>query len=430
MDREVRRLILFGVVTLLSFAAAFAAWASLAPLGGAVVISGSVAVESERKTVQHLEGGIVKAILVKPGSNVRKGEPVLLLEEVGADAAVASLRQQLDADLARVARLEAERNNASSFGMPPELAPRLADPVVALVVEPERKLFETRRKALADQIDLYRSESRQITQEIESLSGQVAANLTAIEAMTEQVRINEALTHERFVSQARLLDLRAQLADRIARRDEARAALAQARQRLAQNDMKVVATRQSYVREATVELRDAERRVNELRERLRPSEDVLKRTTIVAPIDGEIVDLRVHTVGGVVPPREPLMDIVPAEAPMLIKGRMPIDAITHVHVGSDVTVQLTAYKRRVTPSVVGRLSYISADSLSERTLAGSASFYEVRIVVERDALKVAGDLVMSPGMPVEAYLNTGARSLFDYLLQPVTQSLGRAFREY
>lgn len=425
-----RRLIGTGIAIVLAVFGVFSTWAALAPLHGAVIVAGTVVVESERKTVQHLEGGIVKRILVKPGSIVAQGEPLIQLEEVAADAAVSAIRAQLDADVARVARLVAERVAAAKIDFPRELMQRAAQPGVASILDTERALFVTRRKVLEEQIALLRAENTHIREEITNLDLQVKAGDAGIGYAREQLDLNEQLLRENFVANARVLDFRGQLSDRQQKRAEAAAQAAQARQKIKQNELKIEGLRQTYVKDATDELRQAERRVDDLRERLRPTQDALSRSTIVAPIAGVVVDLKVHTVGGVIGPREALMDIVPAEAPMIVKGKARAEDITHLRVGTDVAVQFTAYKRRTTPVVNGAITYVSADALAEPSPLGTTPYYEVHISVPRAALKEAGDLDIVPGMPVEAFVQTEARTVLDYLIQPLTQSLRRAGREY
>jgi HlyD family type I secretion membrane fusion protein len=425
-----RRLIATGAAVVVATFGIFGTWAALAPLSGAVIVNGAVSVESERKTVQHLEGGIVKRILVKPGSTVAQGEPLIQLEEVAADAAVSAIRAQLDADTARVVRLNAERVLASRLEFPHELMQRAGQGGVAQILDTERTLFATRRRVLDEQIALLRAETGHIRDEVASLDTQVQAGEAGIASAREQLLLNEKLMHDNFVSNARVLDFRGQLSDRQRQRAEAAALAAQARQKIKQNELKIESLRQAYVKDATDELRQAERRVDELRERLRPNQDALTRSTIVAPIAGTVVDLKVHTVGGVIAPREPLLDIVPAGAPLTIKAKARADDITHLRVGAPVSVQLTAYKRRTTPAVDGRISYLSADTLLEPTPAGPVPYYELRIDVERAALQAAGDFDIVPGMPIEAYVQTDARTLLEYLVQPVTQALRRAGREH
>lgn len=423
------RLIAAGLLTTLGFAAAFAAWSAMAPLAGAVIVGGAVAVENERKVVQHLEGGIVKEILVRPGSRVAAGEPLLRLADVQADASVVSLRNQLYGDLARIARLTAERAGAAQMSMPKELTARIGEPEVAQRVEPERKLFETRRRVLHEQIALLRAETAHVADERESLARRRSATTDARRAIAEQLAMSESLREQNFVSQARVLELRTQMADAQSRLDESAAQLAQSAQKTTQNELKIATLQQAYMQEATSELRDAERRAAELRERLRPTQDALARSTITAPIAGEIVNLRVHTVGGVVAAREPLMEVVPDNSRLVVKARARPEDIAQLRVGAEVAVQLIAYKRLATPSVAGRLDYVSADALVENTVAGALPYYEVRIVIEKQALIDAGNLSVSPGMPVEAYIKTAERTLTEYLLQPLTQSMRRALRE-
>lgn len=425
-----RRLIRTGIAIILATFGVFGTWAALAPLNGAVVVAGSVVVESERKTVQHLEGGIVKRILVKPGSSVAQGEPLIELEEVAADAAVSAIRAQLDAETARVARLVAERALAPRIDFPHELTQRATQPGVAQILDTERTLFATRRRVLDEQVALLRAETAHIRDEIASLADQVKAGDAGIGYAREQLQLNERLVSENFISNARLLDFKGQVVDRQQKRAEAAALAAQARQKIKQNELKIEGLRQTYIKDAADDLRQAERRVDDLRERLRPNQDALARSTIVAPIAGTVVDLKVHTVGGVIAPREPLLDIVPAEAPLVIKAKARAEDITHLHVGQPAAVQLTAYKRRTTPVVDGRISYVSADTLVEHTPAGPAPYYDLRITVERAALKDAGQLDIVPGMPIEAYVQTEARTVIDYLMQPLTQALRRAGREH
>ena len=424
------RLIAAGLLVIAITFGGFGGWSALAPISGAVIVTGSVAVESERKTVQHLEGGIVKEILVKPESIVTEGQALFRLQEVQADATANAIRKQLDADLARVARLEAERSNAARIRLPQELAARAAIPGAAELIEPERKLFDTRRRILSEQVTLLKQEITQIREERWSLQNRRESTEQGISALREHLAMAETLREKNFVTQGRVLEVRAQLADAKAKHDEATAMLAQSSQRITQNELRVASLQQTYLKEATDELRETERRVAELRERQRPTEDTLARQTIVAPIAGEVVNLKVHTVGGVIGPREPLLEIVPTSPVLIIKAKARPEDITHIQLGSEVAVQLTAYKRRTTPVVPGKLIYISADALTDQTAAGPLTYYEVRIRVEKTDLKEGGDLEVSPGMPVEAYIKTEVRTMLEYLVQPVVQSMRRSFREY
>lgn len=424
-----RRLILTGMAVIVGLVAVLGAWGCSAPLHGAVIVQGYASVANERQQVQHLEGGIVKEILVQPGSMVKAGQPLIRLQEVQTDSIATSIQSQLDADVARVARLQAERTIEKNFVLPPDLAERQSEPGVAAILTTETMLMQTRRKALRDQVSLLRRDNDNIRSEIRSLENQVRLADTGIHYAREQLQLNETLRGENFVAPAKVLDYRSQVSDRQQRRAEAEAQVSQARQKIAQNDLKIEALKQTFMKDAADELRQAERRVDELRERLRPSVDALERSTIVAPIDGEVFDLKVHTVGGVIAPREPLLEIVPVGAPTLIKAKARPEDILHLHVGSEVDVQLVAYKRKTTPVVRGRLSYVAADMLVDNTPQGGVPYYEVRIEVGKEALAQAGDLHILPGMPVEAFIQTEARTVFEYLVQPLVQSMRKAGRE-
>jgi HlyD family type I secretion membrane fusion protein len=246
----------------------------------------------------------------------------------------------------------------------------------------------------------------------------------------EQLQINDTLQRENFVARMRVLDYWRQLAQKEEDRGEYVAKIGAARQKMRDIELRIENLHDSYVREAADELKDSPRRIADLKERIRPSEDQLKRAVVVAPIAGVVVDLKVHTTGGVVAPRDPLMDIVPEQSVLIIEGKMQTTDIRHVQIGADVDLQLIAYKRRVTPRVPGTLSYVSADSLVDRTPAGDRPYYLVQIVVKKEDLKKAGELELTPGMPVEAFIRTQERTMLEYLLQPLTDSIRRAFREY
>jgi HlyD family type I secretion membrane fusion protein len=229
------------------------------------------------------------------------------------------------------------------------------------------------------------------------------------------------------MSNTKLLALRRGLSEYQSRMGEHQANLAQARQRAGDFELRVASMRSNYMREAAVELKDATTRMFDLRERLRPSLDAAQRQTVSAPVAGDVVDLRVSTVGAVVGPREPLMDIVPENPELIVEGRLRPEDITHVRVGGEADVRLTAFRSRSTPTVVGEVVYISADSLTDR--ASGASYYLTRVKITQQALREAGDLKLQAGMPAEIFVKTSARTPLQYLLDPVTGYLQRSFRE-
>ncbi len=428
---EGRRIARSGLILIAVFFGGLGLWSLFAPLSGAVIVPGVVKVFSERKTVQHREGGIVKEILVKNGDRVKRGQPVILLEEVQVSAVVELLRQQLDAELAKAARLAAEAGRRPAIAFPEALLARRGAPKVAVTLRSEQAQFDARRTLLDSQVSLLRSQMRQIEEEIRGLSSQVRSADEYVALMREELRMNEQLYEKNFVAYPRLLEIKRRLAEKEEKRGEYHSLIAQGKQKLSEIELRVATLLANYVREATDLLKESERTIADLREKLRPAEDAFERLEIAAPIDGEVVGLRVFTAGGVIGPREPLMDIVPLDAPLVVEGKMQVQDIDEVRVGQKAEVMFSAYKRRTTRMVDGKVTYLSADRLAETAPGSPAPYYFlVHVEVGKAELKSLGsDIQLTPGMPAEAYIKTRERPAIMYLLEPVTDTLRKAFRE-
>ena len=433
--QEGKRIGRLGLALIAGFFGVFGVWLVLAPLSGAVIVPGFVKVANERKTVQHLEGGIVKEILVRNGDRVKKGQPLLLMAEVQVSAAVEVLRQTLDGELAKAARLRAEAERRSAIDFPETLAARGNEPKVALAMRSEQAQFEARKTLIDSQVNLLRSQAKQVQEEIRGLSTQVVSADEFVKLTREELKMNEELHKKNFVARPRILQLQRQLAEKEEKRGEYVSLIAQGKQKLSEIDIRVATLNQNYVREATDLLKESERIITDLNEKLRPAEDALRRLSIDAPLDGEVVGLRVFTAGGVIAPREPLMDIVPTDAPVVVEGRVQVQDIGEVRIGGPAEVQLTAYKARTTPLVDGKVTYVSADRLVDPG-AAQQPYYSVQVQVDAGEvarlgkdIRIDTDIKLSPGMPVTVFIKTRERPAIMYLLEPVTDTLRRAFRE-
>lgn len=424
-----RRISRAGIVLIVLAFGGLGGWAALAPLNGAVIVPGQIRVDSYRKTVQHLEGGIVKEILVRPGDHVKKDQPLIVLEDVQASAMVDVLRNQLDALLARGTRLLAEKRRLTRLDFPADLAKRAADPRVAVILKAETGFFQARRKLVDGQAELLRTQIKQTQEEIAGLTGQVKSADENIAYLKEEQGINESLYDKKFVAYTRLLTFKRAVAEKEEKRGEYLALIAQAKQKTSELNLRIASLYDNYAKEATDELKEVEKNITDIREKLRPSQDALKRQTITAPIAGEVVDLKVHTTGGVIAPREPLMDIVPQDSRLIVEGKVRVDDITEVSEGKEADVQLNAFKQRTTPKVAGKVTYVSADALVDNTPAGPMPYYQVYVEVDRKSLREIGDLRLAPGMPATAFIKTRARTPLEYLLQPITDTLRKAMRE-
>lgn len=405
-------------------------WLALAPLNGAVVLAGQVKVVDYRKTVQHLEGGIVQAILVKPGDQVKAGQPLVQLEAVQADAAVTGLQDQLDAERARSARADAERAMRAGISFSAESRERAAASARAqALLVAETETFTTRRQQLVGQTALLRRQAEQVRVEVAALHNQVKAADTNRKVLAQELAINQDLYRRQFVQQTRLMAFERALADKDESRSSYEAELAKAQQKVVELELKALALQDDYVRRASDEYVEANRRALDLQERLRPLASVLARQVVVAPIAGEVVDLKVHTVGGVIAPREVLMDIVPAQRQLLIEGKVRPEDVADLRPGQRVDVQITAFKQRATPLLTGQLTYISGDSLVEAGQGAAGHYYLVQASIDPPSEK-SMPARLGPGMPATLFIQTQARSAWDYLVQPLDDSMRRAFKEH
>ncbi|HXV11482.1 MAG TPA: HlyD family type I secretion periplasmic adaptor subunit [Burkholderiales bacterium] len=420
-------LIRAGIMGTLLLIAGISTWVWLAPISGAVIGPGFVKVDMNRKTVQHQEGGIVSEILVRDGSKVKAGQTLIVLKDVRVDAGNEAVRTQLDAELAKAARLSAEVTY-QNIDFPAELLERQSDKRVAELLKHESTVFRVRREALANQISLLKSQAREARDEIKARSGQMKADDEAIKLQRQELAANASLANQGFVSKTRLLTLQREVAQYESRRAEGAAEMARAQQKVSDLELRAETLRNSFAQEASNELRQTTTAIFELRERLRPAQDAEKRQRITAPITGVVVDLRVTSVGAVIAPREPILDIVPDNADLLVEARVRPEDVTFVHVDAHADVRLTAFRQRITPTVNGTVTYISADRLVDKDNK-NAPYYMVHVRVSPDSLKRAGDLQLQAGMPAEVFIQTTPRNALEYLVDPILAFLQRSLRE-
>lgn len=419
-----------GALTIALLFGATALWLGLAPLNSAVVMPAQVKVENYRKTVQHLEGGIVRAVLVKSGDRVKAGQALLQLEEVQADSAVEGIQDQLDAERARSLRADAERLRRKSLTFPQELRDRAANGAkLRSLLSAEAELFGSRQQQLLGQTALLRDQVGQVRSELTSLQAQMDAAQVNRKLIADELAMNQDLLRREFVQQTRVMAFERALAAQDEKSGDYSATHARAQQKRVELELRVIALQDDYVKRASDEYSEANRRVLDLQERLRPLSNTLARQMVIAPTAGEVVDLRVHTVGGVIGPREVLMEIVPEKHTLLIEGKVRPEDVAELSLGQQVEIQITAFKQRTTPLLAGRVSYVSADSLTESVNGMAVPHYLVQVTVDAGSENVLPTR-MSPGMPAMVFIQTKARTALDYLLQPLTDSMRKSFREH
>jgi len=426
-----RGLIIAGLLGILGLLLAVGAWVMLAPVSSAVIAPAVVKVDMNRKTVQHQEGGLVAEILVRDGAKVKEGQTLIVLKDIRVDASNELVRTQLDAETAKMARLAAEQSWARKIDFPTELTSRKDDPRVADLLSRETTVFKARRTAYDSQVRLIRDQINETEGEIRARSRQLEADTASIRLQREELQANQALLAQGYVTKTHLLTLERNVSDLEGRRSDNEAELARAKQKIADLQLRAENLRSTFMQEAATEYRATTAQVFDLRERLRPAVDAEQRQRIVAPIAGEVVGLKVTSVGAVIAPREPILDIVPENADLIIEAKVRPEDIAHIATDAAADVRLTAFKRRITPVVDGKVIYVSADRLEEKAANGqSVAYYLAHIRVTPEALKKAGGLELLAGMPAEVFIKAESRTALEYLTDPVTAFLQRSLREY
>lgn len=427
-NEDTKKIIRTGLISILVAFGGFGSWVAFAPLHGAVMAAGQVKVENSRKTIQHLEGGIVGQILVKEGQFVKKGETLIVLESAQVDAQLNIVEDQLAVEQAAAARLQAEKFGRSSVAFPKDLIAKAKEPTIAEIMRNETALFNIRRQTLNSEIGLMQGQILEVKGEIAALNSQLKATDTTIGYLNEELAVNEKLAQKGFVASPRLLEFKRSLSAQNDRQGEYNADIARAKQKINELGLRIASLRHEYTTQANNELKTSQDKIFDLEERLRVPQDAMRRQTIASPVSGRVVGLKVHTVGGVIGAREPLMDIAPEQGDLIIESRVQISDIDDLRLGMDAEVRLSAYKQRTTPLVRGKVINVGADSLMDE--ATNTPYYLAQVRVDATSLKEAGDdIKLYPGMPAEVYILTHSRTAMQYLLDPITDTLNRSFRE-
>lgn len=421
-DRPTRRI---GYLILLVTFGLFGGWATFAPLGSAALAPGVVTVKSYRKTVQHLEGGIVRELRVHDGDQVKTGDVLLVLDNTQARSEMEMMRSQLIAALELEARLVAERD-----GLSEPLAVRglnAEDSRVREAHESESRIFQTRRNSLLGEIGLLEKSIGQIEQQVRGYTAIIASKQTLAKSYQDEIVDLRALLADGFVDKQRLREQERSLSRLQAEVAEHQSDSARARVQIGEAQLKILQLRKTFASEVAEQLGETRTKVYDLRERLATVQDRAQRTEILAPESGMVMGMAIHTLGGVVSPGTPLLDIVPASEELIVEAQVsPID-IDRIALGKPVDIRFSAFKSSTTPVIEGRLVQISADRLINKD--NGTAYYLARVAVTDQGRKNLGDLVLLPGMPAEVLINTGSRTLLQYLMQPASNAFARSLIE-
>ena len=418
---------LFGLAALLLFAGGFGAWAVLAPLSEAAAGPGTIKVEGNRRTVQHLEGGIVREILVRDGDKVQAGDVLMRLDDVAAGAQFQALDSQRLFLLAQDARLTAELASEPAIAWPEEIMDRRADARVADAIAGQTALFIARRTAFESNQQVLAARVDQLRASTESARSQLASQERQMALIQEEMRGVAELLRLGLERRPRLLALQRAEASLIGNRDDIIGQIQRNEASIAETEAQMRAQDDMRRSEYSKEQREVRDRLADVDERWRQARDVASRRDILAPLGGTVLNLRFFTVGGVVRPGDPVLDIVPSDDRLVAEVQVSPTDIDVVHPGLLAEVRLPAFKQRLVPFLHGKVTFVSADAVfDERT---RTSYYRANVVIDDDQLERLKGVELQPGMPVEVMILVGERTFWQYLTQPLRDSFARAFRE-
>jgi HlyD family secretion protein len=382
--------------------------------------------DSGKKTIQHLEGGIIAELSVHEGQAVKMGQPLVVLESTQARATHETLVQQHLSLLARQARLDAERAGESHIQWPPEL--RASDQQIRDIVVAQQEVFDARRSTHATRRDILAQRVEQLLQQIQGSEAQVESASLQIEFIGEELKAKEYLVARGMMPKPEALKLKRAEAEIVGRRGEHVAEIARAREKIGEAKIQILSVEAERADQIAAEHDKVRAQLAEVNEKLQASADVVKRTVVIAPVSGTVVDLKVRTIGGVVQRGEPIMSIVPEGDEMIIEARLQPRDVKAVHSGLEAKVRFTAYSSRTVPNVPGTVRTVSADRFMDETK--HQPYYLVRVAVDRELVKaLAPSVDLIPGMPVEVLVVTERRTMLDYLAKPFRDALWRSFRE-
>jgi len=425
--RSIQVHLIIGLVVVVVLAGGLGGWASTAEISGALIAPGQIVVETNVKKVQHPTGGVVGELLARDGDKVRAGQIVVRLDDTVTKANLAIVTKNLDAALARAARLQAEQRGLDRITFPPQLTDRVRDPDVATVMASESKLFEVRVNGRAGQKAQLRERVTQLNEEIGGLQAQEKAKDEEIVLVQKELEGVRDLYNKRLIQISRLTTLERDSARLNGERAQYIASRAQAKGKITETELQIIQVDKDVVSEVSKDLRETNDKIGEFVERKVTAEDQLRRVDIRAPQDGIVEQTSVHTVGGVITAGDTIMLIVPQTDDLQVEAKVNPQDIDKLQIGQKTLLRLSAFNQRTTPELNGTVSRVSPDVTTEQRTG--QTYYTIRVSMPPEEIARLGEAKLIPGMPVEAFVQTGDRTMMSYLMKPLHDQLMRAFRE-
>ena len=417
--------IVSGLTILLIFIVGATVWASSAKLASAIIAVGQLKVDSNRKQIQHLDGGIVNEIIVSDGQRVKKGDTLVILDPVQAKSSLGIVAGALFTAELKRSRLQAERDNTEQPDFTRFLHREHEDK--NSLIDAQQSLFSIRRSVQVSQQEILHQQIENLKSQISGFESQQASTKTQIEISKDELVNLKNLKARGLVGNERLLELERNLAQLEGRAGELVSSIASAKASIDEKRLELIRVKRSFHEQVLAELQDVESEIIDLQERANAATHHLQQMVVKAPVDGLIVGLNVHTEGGVVVPGQLLMEIVPDNDALIVEGQVLPTDVDDLRVGQSARVKLSGFQQRTTPELTGMLQYVSADSmLDERS---GMTYFIIRVSIAAEELAKLPSEGLIPGMPAEVFVQTGERTALEYLLQPLSDTIDRAWRE-
>jgi HlyD family secretion protein len=424
---SIRLHLIIGLATVVILAGGLGGWASTAEISGALIAPGSIVVESNVKKVQHPTGGVVGEVLARDGDIVKAGDVVVRLDDTVTKASLAIVTKNLDGLWARAARLQAEQQGLDKIVFPAMLLNRADDPDVKNVIASETKLFEVRTTGRIGQKAQLRERITQLNEEIAGLTAQEKAKDREIVLVEKELEGVRTLYDQHLVQISRMTTLERDAARLNGERAQFVASRAQAKGKITETELQIIQVDKDLVSDVSKDLRETNDKIGEFVERKVTAEDQLRRTDIRAPQDGMVLQSTVHTVGGVITAGDAIMMVVPQADALSVEAKVNPQDIDKLQIGQKTLLRLSAFNQRTTPELNGVVTRVSPDVTTDQRTG--QSYYTIRVSMPPEEVARLGDVKLIPGMPVEAFVQTGDRTMMSYLVKPLRDQLMRAFRE-
>ena len=422
-DKPIR---IVGYTILFVMIGIFGTWSYIAPISSSALAPGTVGVESHRKTIQHLEGGIVEKIMVRDGDLVNAGDPLLNLDDTQVKAQIKILHGQYISAAALNARLKAEQVQAETISFPAELN-ALSDERVQEATDGQTQIFIARRNSHLGELEVLRQRVRQLALKIRGLRIQQDSKRQLLQSYAEEIKDIKELLVDGFADKQHLRELQRNHTQTMSEIAGLTTEVASTQMQQGETKLQILQTERKFQEEIATQLAQINAEWFSINEQLVVAEDKVQRSIIYAPVRGVVLGMSAYTEGGVIASGSPILDIVPEGEALIVNAQVsPID-IDQIQIGTTAEIRFSAFSSKTTPVMEGVVKTISADSLLDEITG--MQYYLATITLTEESRERLGELVLIPGMPAEVLINTGERTLFEYLTQPLSDAFARSFTE-